>query len=219
MRRLPSFVFTAAVAAALAACTRGARRCRRDSAAADAAATVPARATETAPATRREPRPMNRSASRTLAVYERGLAAEVAAYRAALANVQKARSASDSSLALLAMMRAAMGDSAARAAGVSRARYRRLDDVFGGAISRSIMNPAMAKTMGEGDTSHIASLPPEAQQRMRDNMAEMRALGSDSAIYDGVPEPLRADLKQGIAGRLGQLWRERLEISRQGHRA
>jgi hypothetical protein len=212
MRRLPSFVFTAAVAAALAACSGGADDAGADSAAADAAATVPARATETAPATPPGAEADEPIGEQDLAVYERGLAAEVAAYRAALANVQKARSASDSSLALLAMMPAAMGDSAARAAGVSRARYRRLDDVFGGAISRSIMNPAMAKTMGEGDTSHIASLPPEAQQRMRDNMAEMRALGSDSAIYDGVPEPLRADLKQGIAGRLGQLWRERLEI-------
>ncbi len=72
-------------------------------------------------------------------------------------------------------------------------------------VAMSMVGPAIA------DSAALASLPAELQKQMRDGQAQMAALNSDSAIYAGVPETLRAPLKQRVSGRLGELWRKRAE--------
>jgi hypothetical protein len=114
-------------------------------------------------------------------------------------------------MAMMSVIQPVPAESAAARAGIPRARYQQLENVIGSAIGRSVMNPAMAKTMGAADTSGIATLPADVQQRMRENMAQMAAMNSDSAIYTGIPDAVRAPLKQRVAGRLGELWRKRGE--------
>jgi len=139
-------------------------------------------------------------------LYERALTAEIAEVRKALDKRRSAKTSTDTLAAMSAALDMNTTPAAAEKAGIPVERYRYLESVFGRAISARKMNPAMAK-MGE-DTSSIAQLPPEAQERARKNLAELRAQNSDSVTLQTIPPELRDQFKQRAATRLDTLWSE-----------
>ena len=144
-----------------------------------------------------------------LDAYERGLTAEVAVLREALERRANARTGEDTLAALMAAAEMQSVPAAAERAGLDVDRYRRLDDVFGAALAGRAMNPGMLAQVA--DTSQIAQLPADVQERARTAAREAAAAFSDSATYRTVPPALVETFKERAAQRLDALWKERLE--------
>lgn len=147
-----------------------------------------------------------------LELYERGLAAEIEVLREAVARMASARTGEDTLSAIMAATEMQSVPEAAQRAGVDVERYRRLEGVFGPALSGRMMNPAMRGMTAQMDTSTLAELPAEEQARVRESMAQMNAAFSDSAAYRTVPPALHAAFKARAEQRLDALWKERFEL-------
>ena len=138
--------------------------------------------------------------------YERGLAAEIAAVRKAIADRRAAKSSADSLSAQFAALESGTQEAGAQAAGVSVDRYRHLDEELGGTVSARVMNPAMLKTIP--DSAALKDLPADQQEQARKNIQEMRAAYSDSATYRRIPPELQSAFKARASARLDTLWKE-----------
>lgn len=145
-----------------------------------------------------------------LDAYARALAAELAVLESVLERRAAARTTADTAVAMLAATEDETAPVAASRAGIDADRYRRLERAFGAALAARAMNPAMREMLG--DTSAIASLPPEAQAAARANVREMMAAFSDSATYRSVPVALHATLTQRAEAGLDSLFTRRVEL-------
>ena len=138
--------------------------------------------------------------------YERGLTAEIAAVRKAIADRRAAKSSADSLTAQFAALETGTQEAGAQAAGVPVNRYKHLDQQLGGTISARVMSPAMLKSMP--DSSALKDLPADQQEQARKNMREMRAAYSDSAVHQRIPAELQSAFKSRASARLDTLWKE-----------
>ena len=138
--------------------------------------------------------------------YERGLTAEIAAVRKAIADRRAAKSSTDSLSAQFAALESGTQEAGAQAAGVPVDRYRHIHQELGSTISARVMNPTMLKNLP--DSAAIKDLPAERQEEARKNMREMRAAFSDSAAYHRIPPELQDAFKARASARLDTLWKE-----------
>lgn len=144
--------------------------------------------------------------------YERGLAAEVEVLREVVDRRAKARTGEDTLSVMMAATEMQSVPAAAERAGLDVDRYRRLENAFGPVLSARVMNPTLRAQTAQADTSQLAQLPAEAQERARANMREAAAAFSDSATYARLPAALHDAFKQRADARLDALWRERNEL-------
>ena len=190
------------------ACSGGDDAAADSLAAATDAAETAAAATAAAPAAQTEAE----LGAADVDAYERGLAAEVEVLREAVERRAGARTGEDTLSAIMAATEMQSVPAAAERAGLDVDRYRRLENAFGQVLSKRVMNPALLAQTAQADTSQLAQLPAEAQERARANMREAAAAFSDSATYRTLPPALHDTVRQRADARLDALWKERNEL-------